>query len=125
MGLLAKTSLVVLLVIISMRIIARKEEVEILNLIGATPSFIRSPILIEAIIYATLGAFLGWAISFIMVLYSAPAIVSYFGEIPILPKDALGIFELFGIILLVEIAFGILLATAGSMLAVSRVKKAR
>ncbi|MGA2910243.1 MAG: permease-like cell division protein FtsX [Candidatus Microgenomates bacterium] len=124
-GLLAITSLVVLLTIISMRIVGRKEEVEILNLIGATQGFIRSPIIIEAFIYTAFGIVLGWAIAFIAILYLAPTAVSYFGEIPILPESALGIFELFGIIFIGEILIGLVLALSGSLLAISRVKKER
>jgi cell division protein FtsX len=124
-GLLVATSLVVLLVITSMRVVGRREEVEILNLIGATKGFIRSPIIIEAFIYTIFGVVLGWAISFIAILYSAPTVVAYFGEIPILPRNALGIFELFGIIFAIEVITGAILATTGSLLAISRVKKVR
>lgn len=122
-GLLAATSFIVLLIIISMRISTRREEVEILNLLGATPGFIRSPIVIEALTYSLVGVFLGWIITFIGVLYLAPTIVTYFGEIPILPKDTLGIFGLFGIILGFEILSGAVLAFGGSLFAVSRVRK--
>ena len=115
----------VLLVITSMRVVGRREEVEILNLIGATKGFIRSPIVIEAFIYTLFGVVLGWVISFIAVLYLAPTVVSYFGEIPILPRNALGIFELFGIVLAIELFVGALLAITGSLLAISRVKKVR
>lgn len=124
-GILALTSFVVLLIIISLRMSTRRDEVEILNLIGATGGFIRSPIIIEAVIYAVLGVFLGWAITFIAVLYFAPSAVTYFGEIPVLPKDAIGIFELFGIILGVELLAGFVLALSGSLLAVSRARKAK
>lgn len=122
-GMLALTSLVVLLIIISMRITTRREEVEILDLIGATQGFIRSPIIIEALIYAALGVILGWTLAFIGILYLAPSVVTYFGEIPVLPRDTLGLFELFGIILGVEAVSGVVLALGGSLLAVSRVKK--
>lgn len=124
-GLLALTSFVVLLIIISMRMVARREEVEILKLIGATPGFIRSPIVIEALVYAMTGVILGWALCFIAVLYLAPSAVGYFGEIPVLPKDTLGILQLFGIILGVEFVAGFILATGGSLFAVSRAKKSR
>ncbi len=122
-GILAIASFMVLLIIISMRMSARKEEIEILNLIGATAGFIRSPVMIEAFFYSVIGAFFGWMIAFIGVLYLAPSLVSYFGEIPILPKNTLGIFELFGIILGIEFLFGFILATLGSLLAISRAKK--
>jgi len=124
-GLLAATSLVVLLVITSMRVVGRRDEVEILKLIGATKGFIRSPLMIEAFIYTLFGVVLGWAIAFIAILYLAPSVVTYFGDIPILPKDAIGLFELFGIILGIEVFGGSVLALTGSLLAISRVKKAR
>jgi cell division transport system permease protein len=124
-GLLTITSLVVLLIITSMRVVGRREEVEILNLIGATKGFIRSPIVIEAFIYTLFGVIVGWAISFIAVLYLAPTVVTYFGEIPVLPKDVVGILELFGVILAGEILAGSILALSGSLIAVSRVKKVR
>lgn len=122
-GMLALTSFVVLLIIISMRMATRREEVAILDLIGATQGFIRSPIIIEAMFYSLLGVVLGWILAFIAVLYLAPSIVTYFGEIPVLPRNTLGVFELFGIILGLEIVFGTVLALGGSLLAVSRVKK--
>ena len=124
-GLLAATSLIVLLVITSMRVVGRREEVDILNLIGATKGFIRSPIIIEAFAYTLFGVILGWAISFIGILYLSPTVVAYFGEIPIRPRDALGIFGLFGIVLAIEILVGIALALSGSLIAISRVKKVR
>ncbi|HKB88462.1 MAG TPA: permease-like cell division protein FtsX [Patescibacteria group bacterium] len=124
-GVLALTSFVVLLIIITMRMSTRREEIEILDLIGATKSFIRSPIMFEALIYALIGVFVGWMLSFIAVLYSAPTIVSYFGDIPILPRDTVGILMIFGIILGIELLSGAILAVTGSLLAISRVRKSR
>jgi len=124
-GILALTSFTVLLVIISMRMTTRREEIEILNLIGATRGFIRSPIVLEALIYAVTGAVVGWITAFITVLYLAPSAVVYFGEIPVLPKDTLSLLGLFGIILAGELLFGLILGTGGSLLAVSRVRRAR
>jgi cell division transport system permease protein len=124
-GMLSLTSFVVLLIIISMRMATRREEIEILNLIGATSGFIRSPIVIEALFYALMGAFLGWVLAFIGVLYLSPSAVAYFGEIPVLPRDTVRLFELFGIILAVELVAGFVLAVSGSLFAVARVKKSR
>lgn len=124
-GVLTLASFMVLLITITMRMSTRREEIEILDLIGATKSFIRGPIMLEAIIYAITGVLIGWVVSFIAVLYSAPTLVSYFGEIPILPKDTIGILTIFGIVLGVELIFGLTLAFSGSLLAISRVKKTR
>ena len=124
-GVLLATSFLVLIVIIGMRMTTRRGEVEILDLIGATPGFIRSPIIIEAFIYALVGVIVGWLSTLILTLYATPSIVNYFGEIPVLPRDTLNILALFGIILAVEIVIGITLALTGSLLAVSRVRRGR
>jgi len=116
------TSLLVLMVIIGMRMTTRRGEIEILELIGATSSFIRRPVVLEATIYAVGGVFAGWFLSFVLILYATPSLISYFGDIPILPKDTLQLTYLFGIILAAEIVAGLLLAVIGSLLAVSRAK---
>lgn len=122
-GFLAGTSFLVLLVIVGMRISTRRDEIEILYLIGATPGFIRKPILIEAMIYAIVGVIMGWLAVLLIVLYSTPALISYFGDIPVLPRDTSSLLYLFGIILAAELVVGIFLALVGSMLAVSRVSR--
>mgnify|MGYP001564507986 CR=1 FL=1 len=124
-GILSATSFLVLLVIIGMRMTVRKDEVEILDLIGATPSFIRSPIVIEALIYALAGVLFGWLVSFIIWLYLSPNIVRYFGDIEVLPKGTLNFLAFLGLILAVELMVGAFLAISGSMLAISRAKKSR
>jgi cell division transport system permease protein len=124
-GILGIASFTVLLVIISMRMAMRKEEIEILGLIGATPGFIRSPIILEAAIYSIIGVFVGWISTFILILYLAPTLLAYFGQIPILPRGTGGIFILFGLILVGELIVGNLLALVGSLLAVARARKNR
>src|SRR3972149_8173041 len=74
-GRLALASFVVLLLTITMRMSTRREEIEILDLIGATKSFIRSPIMLEAVIYAVAGVFIGWILGFFTLLYLAPTLV--------------------------------------------------
>jgi cell division transport system permease protein len=123
--LLTATSLLVLMVIIGMRMTARRGEIEILDLIGATPGFIRSPIILEALTYVIAGVFTGWLFAFLLILYASPNLISYFGEIPVLPHGVGHLFALFGLILLAEFLAGIVLALFGSFLAVSRVKKAK
>lgn len=124
-GLLAGVSLAVLLITISMRMTARREEVEILNLIGATKSFIRKPIILEALLYSLIGVVVGWMVAFIIVLYLSPSLLAYFGEIPILPRNTLNLLGIFGIILGIELIIGLVLSFSGSMLAISRARKIR
>jgi len=124
-GILFATSFLVLFVIISMRLTSRRGEIEILSLIGATSSFIRSPILIEAMSYVVLGVSLGWMLSFISVLYLSPSLISYFNQIVILPKTITGLLALFGVIYAAEILIASLLALVGGSIAVSRSLKKR
>jgi len=125
-GALGITSFLVLLIIISMRMTTRKGEIEILSLIGATPAFIRSPIIVEAVIYSLVGVFTGWTLSFILWLYVSPSILSYFGQIEVLPRDPISFFMLFVIILGVELVTGFVIALIGSLTAVKRsLKKVR
>jgi cell division transport system permease protein len=106
-----------------MRLVSRRQEVEILNLIGATSRFIKSPIMLEATIYAFVGVFLGWLISFILTLYASPSIISYFNQISVLPKSMLELLKMFAIILAAEMVVGFFLAIVGSSVAVSRARK--
>lgn len=124
-GLLVGASFLVLLIIIGMRMTTRRKEIEILDLIGATPGFIRSPIILEAMFYAVTGVVIGWVLVLVLVLYTTPNVVSYFGDIPVLPKDTLSLLSLFGIILASEMVVGIFIALAGSMMAVSRVSRTK
>lgn len=117
---LLASSLLVLLVIIGMRISSRREEVEILQLIGATPGFIRMPFVFEGIFYSVAGAFLGWVTSALLLIYLIPYASSYFGDIAIFPASATGLLTLFGIILGAEILLGILLGSTGSLIALKR-----
>lgn len=119
-GVLAATSFLVLLVIISMRMTSRKGEIEILSLIGATPGFVSKPIVLEGVLYSLMGVLIGWVSSFILWLYVAPNILSYFGQIPVLPKDPVSFFVLFLIILGIELSVGITLALVGTLIAIKR-----
>lgn len=122
-GALALTSFMVLTVVIGMRMVTRKGEVETLTLIGAKPGFIRAPIVFEANGYALAGVFIGWILAIILILYATPAILNYFGDIPVLPKGSLNFFGFLGAILLGEIIVGIVISTLGSTVAISRAMK--
>jgi cell division transport system permease protein len=121
--LLTGTSFLVLIIIIGMRMSSRRDEIEILDLIGATAGFVRSPIIIEAILYAVFGVILGWIAAFMLVLYSTPTLILYFGDIAILPRDTIQLLILFGVILAAELLVGLFLALAGSIIALSRVRR--
>lgn len=62
-------SLFVIIVIISMKIAMRKEEIEILRLLGASGSYIRTPFILEGMFYGAVSSFLA-ASAFVIVIIS-------------------------------------------------------
>jgi len=117
---LSITSFLVLLVVMGMRTTMRRAEIESLSLIGASGSFIRMPIIFEATAYAVVGVISGWLVASVALMYATPSILSYFGQIPVIPGNSLDFFMLLGAILGGEILIGLLIAFLGSNIAVSR-----
>ena len=117
---LSITSFLVLMVVISMRIATKRTEIETLKMMGATAGFIQTPIMFEAIIYVITGVLIGWIFALILILYAAPTLISYFGLVPVLPKDTVGFFELNFAILGIELLIGFFIASFGGLTAVSR-----
>lgn len=120
LGFLLSSSLVTLLVIVGMRISARRDEIDILKLIGATPGFIRMPFLLEGLFYGFFGALLGWLIGLILILYAAPSLASYFVTIDTLFTDTNALLVFFGGLLSIEAAAALILGTVGSAIALWR-----
>lgn len=81
------TSLLVVVLITSMRIASKKYETKVMRLIGATKWYIMKPFLVESMLYGTVGAVLSWLTVYILMLYATPAIKSFFGEIELLPIE--------------------------------------
>lgn len=120
---LAVVSLLILLVITGMRIATRREEIEILRLIGASSGFIRVPFVLEALVYATVGAVLGWLLALTLVLYITPPLKAYFGQIPVLPPSFGEMMVLFAVLLAAEVLVASILGIIGSLIAISRFLK--
>lgn len=117
------SSLFILLLIIGMRVASRREEIEVFKLLGATKGFIRMPFIIEGVMYAVFGSFLGWISAAILILYSAPTILSYFGPIEVFPGETSEFLLLLIKILGAEIALAFVLGLLGSFTALFRYLK--
>lgn len=115
-GFLGIVSFLIVLVIIGMKVAIRRKEIEILQLIGASPWYIRAPFIFEGIFYGALGAILAWGITYLLLLYATPFLVNFLAGIPILPVPILFMFGLLG----GELLFGVLIGTLGSLIAVRR-----
>jgi len=117
---LAVNSFLVLLVIIGFRVTMKREEIESLILMGATPWFVRAPVIYEAINYGVIGAISGWLLGTVVLLYATPSINQYLGQFEIFPSDSISFFSLLGVILAGELLAALLISLLGSFIALSR-----
>jgi cell division transport system permease protein len=68
--------------IIGMRISQRRHEIEIMRLLGATSWYIRSPFLIEGMLYGVIGSVIGVAITMGLLQSILPSIKAFLEGIP-------------------------------------------
>ena len=119
-GLLAIISFFLISVITGMKIVFRREEIEILQLIGASGWFISLPFLLEGIFYGIVGAVLGWGAAYLRVLYLTSQLVEFLKETPVPPVPPLDfMLALLGI----EILLGVFIGILGSLLTIKRYLK--
>lgn len=116
---LVLVSVFVIITITGIRITVRREEIEIMRLIGASNWFIRAPFLLEGIFYGLVGAILGSLVSFGLLLYSTPTLESFLRGVPIFPISPILILEIFA----VEVFLACFLGAVASFLAVFRYLK--
>ncbi|MBI4999414.1 ABC transporter permease [Candidatus Gottesmanbacteria bacterium] len=119
-GFLTIVSLLIILTVIGMKIALRREEIEILKLIGASNWYIRAPFLLEGAFYGGLGAIISWIISYLLLLYATPFLTSFLIGIPILPVSPIFMLALLSGLVLVGAGVGV----GGSLLAVWRYLRA-
>lgn len=115
-GYLLIQSILVIIVVVGMKILTRREEINITRLIGASPWFIRWPFVLEGIFYGLMGSIFGWLLSYILLLYATPLLLEWFKNIDLLPFSSLTMFGLLG----VQMILGIFVGAFASILAVWR-----
>lgn len=113
---LAFISISIIIMVIGIKISIRKEEIEILKLVGATNWYIRKPFILEGITYGITGAVFAWIFSYTLILYSTPVLTSLLSGLSLLPIPP--VFMLFT--LFIEIIFGIIIGFIGSYIAIRR-----
>ena len=94
-GLLLAAMVFIISNTLQLTISSRREEIEIMHMVGASPSFIQVPFYVEGVIQGLLGA--GLAVLFLFLLheivsfYITPAMKEWLGGIPILflPADTI------------------------------------
>lgn len=115
-SILLLVSLLVLLTVISMKIALKREEIEILRLLGASSWYIRWPFVFEGGIYGFIASLLAWGTSCLTLLWVSPYLHSF-----IAGMAAFSFSPVFMVLLLGSmLAGGFLLGAIGSLLAISR-----
>lgn len=109
-------STLIILMVIGFKIRLRRDEIEIMRLIGASSSFIRAPFILEGVFYGLAGAITSWIVIYAAVWYFTPFWQSYLGEVQLLPVNPIFMLVLLGSAIVVAFVIGCL----GSLGAVRR-----
>lgn len=127
-GLLAVDALLIVMTVIGMKIALRRDEIEILKLVGASSWYIRLPFLWEGALYGVWGATASWAVLMGVIVWMRPLLLSFLEAIPVFvtflanPTSTIflaGAAVLLGILLVT----GFLLGIIGSAVSVGRYLK--
>jgi cell division transport system permease protein len=104
---------------IRMAIFNRKEEIQMMKLIGADQSFIRGPFVVEAIVYGFIAAIIATALGFAMLYSIAPSLNGYLN----VQSTIDFITTYIGFVLLGMILVGAFIGVVSSLLATRRYLK--
>ena len=109
-------SLFTIVTVISLKIALKRQEIEILQLVGASSGYIRAPFVLEGAFYGLIGATIGWITNMGLLLYATPFLSSLFVGIPLFPVPL----WFYGVFLVGLLIAGIFLGILASSLAISR-----
>jgi cell division transport system permease protein len=117
-GLFTLTALVIIFNTVKMAIFARKEEVDIMKLVGATPGFIKGPFLIEGAIYGIISTVISLTVMTAILYFLAPSLVHYFGDVG---SNLSGfIRDNLALLIVAQLFLGVLIGVLSSWLAVRK-----
>lgn len=105
-GFLLIFSMLVILMIVGFKIRLRRNEIETMRLLGASPNFIRMPFILEGIFYGVSGAISAWIIIYALLWYFTPFLEGYLGEVNLLPVNPLFMLLLLLFVLLIACVIG-------------------
>ncbi|UTX51175.1 permease-like cell division protein FtsX [Candidatus Saccharibacteria bacterium TM7i] len=105
---------------IRMAIFNRREEIQMMKLIGADRSFIRGPFIVEAVVYGVFAALIATGLGYTLLYLAAPALRKF--GVAVEPTLQLGTYYI-GFVLLAMIIVGALIGVVSSVLATRRYLK--
>ncbi len=109
-------SLLIIFNTIRMAIFTRREEIDIMKLVGATKWFIRGPFLVEGAVYGVIGATIAIAIAIPSLNFAKPLFVNYFSTTDVIDFVS----ARYGLVVGGMYGLGILIGVSSSYLAISR-----
>jgi len=121
-GFTSLVSFLIILIIMGMKVAIRREEIEIMRLFGASFWYVRIPFLLEGVFYGILSAFLAFLLTYALILYATPFLVTFLEGIPLgLLSEGSFLPSLFMLVLLLGLVTGgLLIGAFGSLIAVRR-----
>lgn len=117
---LAFLSLLIIMIVISMKVNSSKMTINIMRMLGASKGYVRFPYMLEGALYGLIGAVLGWLVVFLLLLYLGPMVQTYVADVPLIPIQWQFFAWQAGIGLAACIALG---ALAGQLAASRMIKK--
>lgn len=105
---LVAISFLIIIMVIGMRIAIRRDEISIMNLVGATRWYVSRPFFIEGALYGFLGASLAVLLTYVLLLFYSPNIQEFLGPVRLFPINPLFFVYLWAGEVLVAVAIGII-----------------
>ncbi len=127
-GFLMFMTIVILIVITSFKVALKKDEIHLLQLLGATKSYVRTPFLKEAAFFGTVSSILSFTIIALTLIYLNPFLSSYLRGIPTLAINLyftqlivwpINLYFMLTTLVL-SLIFGIFISTGASYLAIKK-----
>ncbi|TXG76174.1 ABC transporter permease [Patescibacteria group bacterium] len=109
-------SLLIIFNTIRMAIFTRREEIDIMKLVGATKWYIRGPFLVEGAVYGIIGATIAIAIAIPSLNFAKPLFVNYFSTTDVIDFVS----ARYNLVITGMYALGMFIGTTSSYLAISR-----
>lgn len=116
---LGTVSIFIMTTIVSIKVSQKREEIEIMRLLGASKWYVSLPFVFEGVAYGLVGALFGWLFASGALMYSTPFLSTFLRGIPVLPVSMIFLGQLLG----VEFLLAALLGMFASWIAVMRYLK--
>ncbi len=112
-------SMLIIFNTIRMAIFTRRDEIEIMKLVGATKWFIRGPFIFEAALYGIIAAFIAVGLSYAALLGLGPKLSGYIDI-----QGTINFFRSYPLLIIgAEIVIGVFIGAVSSLLAMGRYLK--